>query len=215
MAEVKQAKEDTWIHTICNMCLGDCGILVHRLDEVVVKIEGDPHCPNSKGKICAKGLAGMMSLYDPNRVSTPLKRTNAEKGLGIDPGWVPISWEEALSLLEEKLRKVRQEDPRKLAITAFDSFNLQNVVAPWAIAYSTPNSHWAGYFCGQYLHSSMYLTNGSFHSDFDPEHCKYLLLFGNQAGFMVGLSPNITSQNVAQARKRGLTQGQVAYPARH
>ncbi|MBF8304387.1 MAG: BisC, partial [Dehalococcoidia bacterium] len=61
-------KEDVWIHSVCNMCLGDCGIMVHRVDGVVVKIEGDPNCPNSNGKICAKGLAGIMSLYNPKRV---------------------------------------------------------------------------------------------------------------------------------------------------
>ena len=50
----------------------------------------------------------------------------------------------------------------------------------------------------------MYLTNGTFHCDFDADHINYLLLFGNQAGFMAGLNPNITSQKVAKARKRGL-----------
>ncbi len=50
----------------------------------------------------------------------------------------------------------------------------------------------------------MYLTNGSFHCDFDADYINYLLLFGNQAGFMAGLNPNITSQKVAAARKRGL-----------
>ena len=197
-------KEDVWIHSVCNMCLGDCGIMVHRVDGVVVKIEGDPNCPNSNGKICAKGLAGIMSLYNTKRVTTPLKRTNPQKGLDIDPGWVPISWEEALNILQEKLGAARKEDPRSVVVSAFDSANLREVLAPWALAFGTPNSHWSGYFCGQYLHSSMYLTNGTFHSDFDPEHCKYLLLFGNQAGFMAGLSPNITSQKVALARKRGL-----------
>ena len=198
-------KEDVWIHSVCNMCLGDCGILVHRVDGVVVKIEGDPNCPNTNGKICAKGFAGIMNLYDPKRVKTPLKRTNPQKGLDIDPGWVPISWEEALDILEEKLRAVKEEDPRGLAISAFDNVNmLHHILSPWARAYGTPNFHWSGYFCGQYLHSSMYLTNGTFHSDFDSEYCRYLILFGNQAGGMGGLSPNITAQKVAQARKRGL-----------
>ena len=64
--------------------------------------------------------AGRLS-YIPNRVRTPLRRTNPEKGLGIDPGWVPISWDEALDELEKKLTKVRKEDPRKLKVTSFHS----------------------------------------------------------------------------------------------
>ncbi|MFH1091195.1 MAG: molybdopterin-dependent oxidoreductase, partial [Pseudomonadota bacterium] len=198
-------KEDTWVHSICEMCVADCGILVHRVDGLVVDIKGDPDCPNSRGKTCAKAYAAIMHLYDPNRVKRPLQRTNPEKGLGIDPGWAPVSWEEAMSILEEKLAKVRKEDPRKLAITTFDSGSSVSIIPNWAKAFGTPNSHWIGYYCGQYLHSSMYLTNGTFHCDFDTDYINYLILIGNQAGFGAGLNPNITAQKVAEARKkRGL-----------
>ncbi len=195
-------KEDVWIHSICEMCKGDCGILVHRVDGVVVDIKGDPDCPNSRGKNCAKSMAGIMNLYDPNRLRTPLKRTNPEKGLGLDAGWVPISWNEALDMLEEKLTKVRNDDPRKLVLSTLVGGD--GTEAAWTGAFGTPNKDWTGYYCGQYLHSSMYLTNGTFHCDFDADNINYLLLFGNQAGFMAGLNPNITSQKVAKARKRGL-----------
>ncbi len=197
-------RNDTWIHSACNMCEGTCGILVHQVDGVVTEIKGDPDCPNSRGKICSKGFAGIIGLYDPNRVKTPLKRTNPEKGLGIDPGWVPISWEEALNIFEEKLTEVRKEDPRKLVISTFDTYTLGPVVAPWTLAFGTPNCHWVGYYCGNYLHSVMYLTNGTFHCDFDADYINYLMLFGNQAGFGIGLNPNITAQKIAAARKRGL-----------
>ncbi len=193
-------KEDLWIHTVCEMCKGDCGILVRRVDGVVVDIKGDPDCPNSRGKNCAKSIAGIMSLYDPNRLTRPMKRTNPEKGLGIDPGWSAVSWDEALEILQEKLTKVRNEDPRKLTFVATPAYNCNS----WAGAFGTPNTGWQGYYCGQYLHSSMYLTNGSFHCDFDADYINYLLLFGNQAGFGAGLNPNITSQKMAVARKRGL-----------
>ena len=169
-----------------------------------MEIKGDPDCPNSRGKICSKGAAGIMTLYDPYRVKTPLKRTNPEKGIGVDPGWVPISWDEALDILEEKLTKVRKEDPRKLVVSTFDTYTMSQVMGPWARAFGTPNACWIGYYCGQYLHSSMYLTNGTFHCDFDADYCQLLMLFGNQAGFGAGLNPNIAAQKVAAARKRGM-----------
>jgi len=197
-------KEDIWIHSICDVCEGACGILLHRVDGVVVDIKGDPDCPNSRGKTCSKAGAAIMHLYDPSRVKTPLKRTNPEKGIDIDPGWVPISWGEALDILEEKLTAVRNEDPRKLVITTFDTASLEKMKL-WSKAFGTPNLGWSGYYCGQYLHSSMFLTNGSFHCDFDADRVNYLLLVGNQAGFGAGLNPNITAQKVATARKeRGL-----------
>ncbi len=195
-------KEDVWIHTICEMCLGDCGILAHRVDGVIVKIEGDPECPNNRGRICAKGHAAIMSVYDPDRLKFPLKRTNPNKGIGVDPAWKRIGWDEAVNTISEKLERIRKEDPRKLVIGTFDvqGFN----IAPFARAFGTPNYHWGGYFCGQYLHSSMYLTNGTFHCDFDTSNCKYVMLFGNLAGFGAGMDPNITAQNMAEARKRGM-----------
>ena len=205
MQQVKNAerKEDVWIHTNCDQCLGECGILVHRIDGVIREVKGDPECPNSNGKICAKGHSAIMSLYDPHRVLRPMKRTNPEKGLGVDPGWVPISWEEAITILTDKLSQLMKEDPRKLVISTFDTYALVHWLPHWVKVYGTPNV-WIVYFCGQYLHSSMYLTNGTFHCDFDAELCNYLVLVGNQAGFMAGLNPNITSQVVAKARKRGM-----------
>lgn len=135
--------DDKWIHTVCDQCRGDCGILVHRVNGVVVEIKGDPDCPISRGKICAKGYAGIGNLYDPYRVKTPLKRTNPEKGLGIDPGWVPISWTEAMDILVDKLDKVRKDDPRKLAFAAFDTYVMHNVLSCWAKAFGTSNNRWA------------------------------------------------------------------------
>src|SRR5574340_1594593 len=196
-------KEDVWLHSICEMCKGDCGILVHRVDGVVVDIKGDPDCPNSRGKNCAKSISGIMQLYNPNRLKVPMKRTNPEKGIGVDPGWVRISWNEALDMLVEKLTKVRKEDPRKLVLSTLVGGD--GIESAWTSAYGTPNKDWSGYYCGQYLHSSMYLTNGTFHCDFDADHINYLLLFGNQAGTMAGgLNPNITSQKVAKGRKQRL-----------
>ena len=113
-------KEDVWEPTICMMCYNGCGIKVHRVNGVIVKIEGNPDCPRSRGKLCAKGNAGIMALYSPSRLKTPLKRTNPEKGIGVDPKWVEIGWEEALDTIAEKLREVREDDPRKLLFMTFD-----------------------------------------------------------------------------------------------
>ena len=112
-------KEDVWLHSTCSMCNAGCGILVHRVDGVAVDIKGDPDHPTSRGKLCAKGPCAIMSLYDPDRLKTPLKRTNPEKGLGVDPRWVPISWDEALDIAEKELARIRKEDPRKLTVSSF------------------------------------------------------------------------------------------------
>jgi len=203
--EAVLGREDVWLHSVCETCFAFCGILAHRQDGVVVKIEGDPNCPASAGHLCARGQAALISLYDPSRIQRPLLRTNPEKGIGVDPKWREISWEQALDLLTEKLQKVRAEDPRKLVIATFDHYALGVMIRPaWAVAFGTPNSDWVGYYCGNYLHASMYLTNGSFHSDFDLDYCNYAILLGNQQGFMGGLNANVAARKMAEARRRGM-----------
>ena len=198
-------KEDVWVHSSCDMCFAACGIVAHRVDGVLVKIEGDPNCPASGGHICAKGQAGLIGVYDPSRVKAPMIRTNPHKGIGVDPKWREISWDAALELLVAKLTKVREKDPRGLVISSFDQIALSYFIRPvWANAFGTPNADWVGYYCGNYLHASMYLTNGSFHSDFDLDYCNYAILLGNQQGFMAGLNATVTARKMADARRRGM-----------
>src|SRR5512142_2720893 len=108
--------EDVWIPSVCRVCSKCCGIQVHRNNGVVVKIEGLPGSPHNDGRICAKGLAAIMGIYDPARPRRPLIRTNPQKGIGIDPQWREASWAEAFDLVIGHLGRVMAEDPRKLVI---------------------------------------------------------------------------------------------------
>ncbi len=68
----------------------------------IVKLEGNLDHPNTRGKLCAKGNSGFLHVYDPDRIMTPLLRTG-KRGEGK---WKRISYDEATSLLAEKLREV-------------------------------------------------------------------------------------------------------------
>ena len=99
-----EVREDKWIPSACTICYGGCSILGHRVNGTLIKIEGNPESPMGNGRLCAKGISGIMILYDPNRVNTPLRRTNPQKGIGIDPGWKPISWDEAMKETTARLK---------------------------------------------------------------------------------------------------------------
>ncbi|MCK4836421.1 MAG: molybdopterin-dependent oxidoreductase, partial [Candidatus Aminicenantes bacterium] len=111
-AHTENIKEDVWISTSCGGCYGQCGIKVRRVDGVVVEMEGNPDSPAGSGRICSKGTAQLMTLYDPHRINYPVKRTNPEKGVGVDPKWERISWEEAYEIIVSKLKAVYEKDPR-------------------------------------------------------------------------------------------------------
>ncbi|MBI2211639.1 MAG: hypothetical protein HYU47_13770, partial [Deltaproteobacteria bacterium] len=106
--------DDIWIPSVCKMCGNACGILVHRVNGIVVKIEGNPDNPHNFGKLCAKGHSAIMALYDPRRLRICLKRTNPKKGPGQDPGWKEISRDQAMAEVAARLRKIKAEDPRKV-----------------------------------------------------------------------------------------------------
>ena len=202
-------KEDVWLPTTCLMCYNSCGTLVHRVNGVAVGIEGNPDCPQNLGRLCAKGRSALMTLYSPNRVTTPLKRTNPEKGIGVDPKWVEISWAEAIDTVVEKLKKVRAEDPRGFIGQGFNRMfsNDFQFYTAFGSAFGTPNIYMAGaaaYFCGNNLHPVGYLTNGAFHMEVDVEHCNYFMLIGSQHGFLAGEDTVGNAQRVSDARMRGM-----------
>ncbi len=136
-----RVSEDIWLNSVCNMCFNNCGIKVHRINGTVVKVEGDPDNPQNMGKLCAKGNSAMMSLYDPNRVLKPLKRTNPNKGIGVDPQWAEISWEEAIQIVSDRLKQVKEKEPRGLMAASFDlSFYSFPILPAFLTAFGTP--HW-------------------------------------------------------------------------
>src|SRR6266498_4143749 len=115
-ATTANAADDVWIPTSCSMCYATCSIVAHRVDGVVVKIEGNAESSAGKGRLCGKGISGLMTHYDPNRLTRPLRRTNPKKGLTEDPRWKEIGWDEALDEITGVLKRVRAEDPRKLVM---------------------------------------------------------------------------------------------------
>ncbi|MBI4607595.1 MAG: polysulfide reductase NrfD [Candidatus Rokubacteria bacterium] len=177
--------DDAWIPSACSLCYNQCGIRVHKKNGVVVKIEGNPESPLGMGRLCPKGLAGIMLLYDPHRLKVPLKRTNPLKGIHVDPGWVEITWEEALATITEKLRKIRAEDPRKLVLAGCVP-SLSPLVFGMGIfmpAFGSSNVFVSnGHQCGNAEHLLAATLHGALTTNPDLEHTNYLLVFGSHCG---------------------------------
>ncbi|HSH70813.1 MAG TPA: molybdopterin dinucleotide binding domain-containing protein [Deferrisomatales bacterium] len=81
--------------TVCRMCPSHCAVLAFRDGDRVVQVHGAVGAPTNRGAICARALAGMERLYDPERQLTPLRRAG-KRGAG---NWEAISWAEALATL--------------------------------------------------------------------------------------------------------------------
>ncbi|MGC8816847.1 MAG: molybdopterin-dependent oxidoreductase [Candidatus Hadarchaeum sp.] len=133
------------IKTSCDGCAVCCGAQVFVSEGGrVLKIEGDPDHPETKGHMCIKGLAGMELLYNDMRVNYPLKRTdkNSEK-------WERISWDEALSLISNRLTEIREKYGPESIVVAHGSWSHDHVGIStfFAAALGTPNVMGMDYIC--------------------------------------------------------------------
>ena len=200
-------EDDVWVPSSCSLCYATCSIKAHRVDGVVVKIEGNPDSVVGKGRLCGKGVSGLLTHYDPNRLTKPLRRTNPEKGIGIDPGWKEISWDEALDEVAGHLKRIREDDPRKLAVTRTTTVTSSRMpIWAFAASFGTPNisSAGGGLHCGNGAH----LISGVMHASWsvvpDFEYCNYAMYFGASKGHSAGHASCSNMGLAADARARGM-----------
>ncbi|MCK5317682.1 MAG: twin-arginine translocation signal domain-containing protein, partial [Anaerolineales bacterium] len=128
----------TWFASTCRQCPAGCGIIVRVINGRARKIEGNPNHPLNRGKLCARGQAGLQVLYNPDRLHNAVRQSGG-RGSRI---FSPIGWDEALDELTVALQSLQV--PQALAIlagqpsdhlyTIFASF-LEGVGAPPAVIF--------------------------------------------------------------------------------
>lgn len=92
--------------SVCSLdCPDQCGLLITKQDGKIIKIQGDPNHPVTKGNICNKVRHMTERIYDPKRLSYPLKRVGA-KGEG---NFERISWDEAIETICMRWSKLIDE----------------------------------------------------------------------------------------------------------
>jgi anaerobic selenocysteine-containing dehydrogenase len=111
---------DNKIHyRTCNLCEAMCGLEITYKEKKVISIVGDKKDPLSKGFICPKSLA-LKDLYeDPDRLKTPIKRT--------ENGWQEISWSEAFDEVEIQIKKIQEKYGNNAVATYQGNPNVHNV----------------------------------------------------------------------------------------
>jgi phenylacetyl-CoA:acceptor oxidoreductase len=101
------------VPTYCYQCVAGPDLLTVKVEQGVAT-EVEPNFCASEihpggGKVCVKAFGLVQKTYNPNRVLSPMKRTNPKKGRHEDPGFVAISWDEAFGLISGRLAQVRAE----------------------------------------------------------------------------------------------------------
>jgi anaerobic selenocysteine-containing dehydrogenase len=173
--------EEKWIATSCLNCPARCGIRVRVVNGKAVRITGNPYSLVSEGKICPRAHVGLQVLYDPGRIHSPLKRMNKEKGKGIDPKWVPISWNEALNEVTQHLKSLREAaQPHKLLLfSGLNTVSSEDVISRFATAFGTPNLIFGDGLDAETEKSGNWMADGHYtKTAYDLDHTNYILAFG-------------------------------------
>jgi sulfite dehydrogenase (quinone) subunit SoeA len=174
----KQAAATEIKKTTCYMCACRCGIRAHLRDGELVYIDGNPEHPLNQGVICAKGSAGIMKQMSPARITKPLlRKKGSDRGAGE---FDEISWEQAFELLTDRLKKIRETDPKKFALfTGRDQ--MQALTGLFARQFGTPNYAAHGGFCSVNMAAGMIYTIGGSFWEFggpDLDHAKLFIMIG-------------------------------------
>ena len=90
----------TWYATTCRECAAGCGLRARVREGRVVKLEGNPDSPINRGRLCARGQAGLQGLYNPDRITSPQVR-------GASGRLEATTWEKAIQLLAQKVADAR------------------------------------------------------------------------------------------------------------
>lgn len=188
-------------HNFCGVCSANCAMNVEVADGKVLAIQGNPDDQVAQGKLCVKGYTAHKLLYSADRLKYPMKRTNPEKGIGVDPQWVQISWDEAFELAAEGLNKVKEEyGPESIAIISRPTpqagrlgkaIGTPNMVRHHDTCYSTHEASWGPILTG-WGKARLWTT--------DIANARYILSFGWD---MPGKAKNMHARDYAIALENG------------
>ena len=165
----------------CALCTAHCATITTVENGRVARLDPDPDHPNG-GVMCIKGKAAPELLYHADRLNYPLKRTRP-KG-DPDPGWVRISWDEALSDIAKKLVAIRERHgPEAIALakgtgsgTSID--DAVRWLARFLNVLGSPNWVSTTHVCNWHRDTGFSFTFGTNLPTPDLAHSKTFLLWG-------------------------------------
>ena len=170
-----------WKPTSCQGCTTWCPVEVFIQDGRAVKVSGNRYSKQNEGFICPKGHLSLQQLYDPDRVKVPMRRTNSKKGKGVDPKFIPISWDEALNTIADRMMELRKNgEPEKfMLIRGRYSYMRDTLYDVFPKVFGSPNGISHSAICAEAEKFGSYYTAGNWdYRDYDLSNTRYVLIWG-------------------------------------
>lgn len=171
-----------WVASTCQGCTQWCAIQIFVQDGRAVRVRGNPLSKTNHGYVCPRGHLIPQQNYSPDRIKTPMKRTNPAKGRGVDPRFVPITWDEALNTVADKMIALRQAgEAHKFAYIRgrYSSTSTDILYGALPRIYGTTNYFSHSAICAEAEKMGPGLTQGFYgYRDYDLPRTQCLVLWG-------------------------------------
>jgi len=185
----------------CRECPAGCGILVKTREGRPIKIEGNPQHPVNRGRLCGRGQAALQGLYDPDRVTGPMKKNGTQ--------WTAITWEQAETELAAALSAAAAAGADRVAfVSGAGAGPLDRYTDSWLTGFRSSRRIRYEAFAHEPLREANRLTFGvASVPTCDFAAATYILSFG--ADFLeTWISP--TSHAIGFAEAHGYHEGRMA-----
>ncbi len=166
----------------CTLCRSRCGTLNVIEDGRLMEVRPDPSHPTGKA-VCPKGRAAPEFAHSARRLTQPLRRTHSKAD--ADPGFEPISWNEALDEIAERLDHFRKESGPHSVVFSMTSGSSSSISdsADWiqrlARAYGTPNLLSSTEVCNWHKDNAHFFTFGCATPVPDYRNADLIILWGH------------------------------------
>ena len=154
---------------------------MYVIDGRAVKIRGNARSKVNGKASCPRAHLGLQQVYDPDRIKTPMKRTNPKKGRKEDPGFVPISWDEALDKIADKIMELRKNDEthKYMLMRGRYSYMTDIIYDRMTKIIGSPNNISHSAICAEAEKFGPYYTEGYWdYRQYDVENARYIILWG-------------------------------------
>lgn len=179
--KARSGKNGRWEASACLGCTSWCSVQVYVQDGRATRVRGNPNSKVNGENICVRGHLALQQVYDPDRIKTPMKRTNPEKGRGTDPGFVPISWDEAIDTIAEKIMELRRnEETHKFMVTRGRYTYLRDIFYDrFPKIVGSPNNISHSSICAEAEKFGPYYTEGIWaYRQYDVRNTRYIICWG-------------------------------------
>ncbi len=170
-----------WMSSTCQGCTSWCPVQVQVVGGRAVKVRGNPHSKATHGQICPRPHLALQQLYDPDRIKVPMKRTNPRKGRTEDPRFVPITWDEAMDTIADRMMALREtEESHKFVLFRGRYSYLRDILySAVPKVFGSPNGISHSAICAEAEKFGAYYTEGFWdYRDYDLENTRYVLCWG-------------------------------------